>query len=226
MASSWERSAPSGRKVLLFLFLVTILGVGLLLTGPSRTDQVCVHCLEQRHGRVFRVGSFDLGPPRWESENAWPAPSRFAPYLPPPFDTPMAASPRDYRQQVFGAPCEHHWETTARTMPFALFIQIPNTQALRPDAAHLVDTRRIATALFDPAQEEDRACARSLDGVLRTRRAGDSTGGRERRRPETQPGEEVAANFLLRFAEAQGQDGARETVRALACGMSLPDSSE
>ena len=220
MTSEPESAGPPGRKVLALLLAAIVLCVGGLLTGPARTDQVCVRCLEQRHGRSFRVGSFDLGPPKWTAENAWPAATRFTNYLPPPFDRPRAATPRDYHAALFGAPCDHQWETAARTMPFALFIQIPNEQALRPGPAHLVDARRIASAVLAPDDMADRECFQRFDEVLKARKPGEEAA--RRRRPEVQPGEEAAEAFLRQFASVRENAQAAVEVREAVCSVSIP----
>ncbi|MCB2156898.1 hypothetical protein KQI84_18630 [bacterium] len=222
MASSEERSAPSGRKVLILLFLATVFGVGILLTGPARMDQVCVHCLEQRHGTTFRIGSFDVGAPKWTADNSWPGDNRYTPYLPEPFATPLADSPRAYHEAIFDTPCDHRWETTARTMPFALVVQIPNRQALQPDPAGLVNARRIAMAVLDPSNEEDRECFRHFDEVLRTRKPGEEP-RRRRRHPVTQPGEEAASAFMVHFSEVVEKETATQDVRAAACDLSIEE---
>src|SRR5690606_812218 len=113
-----KKPGPRGRNVLLLLLGGTILGVALLLSGPSRERQLCLRTLERRDQTTLKIGSFIVSQDEWTPVPGWPAVE-----LPGDLTYPDG-DPRDTAQRLFGDDPEHLWVTIERTMPFAFFIQI------------------------------------------------------------------------------------------------------
>jgi len=221
---SVEAAAPSptgrsGRRVILAIVLgVPLVLVPVLLTGRASKAEVCLNTLARRDSADLAMGSFPLVHLDAREVDAWPAPPTH-PHLLDRVGPLPTATPAEWHRAM-GASPETFFMAVERTMPFAFVVQIPNTRALAPSRAAIVEVRLLAAATLDPADADDRECWAMLDARLREgleRLA--NLKGRERRHPPLTAGEKAAQETLARCLDAMDRAGDDRgvAVRAALC---------
>lgn len=182
--------------MLILLVLLPAVIVPALLLGHAEVEQLCLKTLEQRRAKFLQMGSFPLEDIVWEPVPGWPGDSGNYP-LPVDLVTLPPQGPSQTAAAFYGGPVEHRWVTVKRSLPFAWVMPIMNSQALRRERRDIVDAKRVAFAVFDPADAGDRAAMQALDEeLLQGFDEVEKLRGRERSRREATRGEAAARDIL------------------------------
>ncbi len=216
----------SGRRALLLLLVgVPLLVVPLLLTGRASETEICLVTLERRTDSWWAIGSLALSQPDWKPVSGWPGP-QLHPSLLEKFDGLPASGPADWRRAMGLAGEGHVFMDVERTMPFAFAMGIPNSRALDPRRARIVEVRLLAAAVLDPGSEADRECYGRLDALLSDSLADAlRLRGRKRRNAPPAAGEIAAERILRECLDALDSENPATAVREVLCRDAAPSPS-